>query len=274
MMRAAVLGSPISHSLSPLLHNHAYKVLGIAAEYSAIEVRSGELKKFLDDQSELSWRGFSLTMPLKEEVISLGYNVEEIALRSRSANTLYADEGSFRALSTDYLAFVDLLDIPRNSRVAIIGAGGTARSALAALNSKVSKVDIYLRNLDKALNLQDVAPELGISAHAYEELTPENFSQYDWIISTLPAQATDDLALTIARAERSLSGMQFLEVLYNPWPTELLMSVRTSGAKTIDGLDLLVEQALHQVQIFTQRDFDFTQMRTQLLKVGLDQLTS
>jgi len=272
MINAAVLGSPISHSLSPLLHNRAYEILGVSANYSAIEVRSGELSGFLQSHSPQEWRGFSLTMPLKEEVISLGFAVDEIARRSRSANTLCADGNSFRALSTDYLAFETLLNVSSEARIAVIGAGGTARSAVAALDEKVSTVDIFLRDPAKAAELNEIAPGIRIRANSFVELTANRFADYDWVISTVPAFATDELALALAREGADLSGHTLVEVLYNPWPTELLIAARSAGAQIVDGLDLLVEQALHQISIFTERDFDFTQMRTELLRTGLTQL--
>ena len=274
MIQAAVLGSPISHSLSPLLHNRAYELLNIEGKYSAIEVRNGELKSFLQSQIEIGWTGFSLTMPLKEEVLGMGFPIDEIALHSRSANTLIADGKSFRALSTDFLAFKRLLELPRSARVAVIGAGGTARSALAALAEKVPQVDIFLRDPAKATALGGVAPNLGIHALSFADLNPTKFSQYDWVISTVPAGATDDFALALSKEDIRLESVHLLEVLYNPWPTELLISAGAAGAKTIDGLVLLVEQALHQIQIFTQRDFDFTAMRTELLRIGLAHLNT
>ena len=274
MIRAAVLGSPISHSLSPLLHNRAYELLHIEGNYSAIEVRGGELRNFLQSQKENDWTGFSLTMPLKEEVIGMGFPMDEIAVNSRSANTLIAEGKSFRAVSTDYLAFNELLDLPRDSRVAVIGAGGTARSALAALARKVARVDLFLRDPAKASALNGVSTDLSIQPLPFSELTPQSFSGYDWVVSTVPAAATDELALALAREALHLKNLHLLEVLYNPWPTELLIAARSAGAQTIDGLDLLVEQALHQIQIFTQRDFDFASMRTELVRIGLERLNS
>ncbi|MSW14907.1 MAG: shikimate dehydrogenase [Actinobacteria bacterium] len=274
LIRAAVLGSPISHSLSPLLHNRAYQVLGIAGEYSAIEVRSGELGTFLDSQSQEEWTGFSLTMPLKEEVLSFGFTTDQIALQSGSANTLVADGGTFRALSTDYLAFKNLLDISDNARVAVIGGGGTARSALAAVAKRVSGIDIYLRDLAKASRLQGAAPNTTLNPISYSDLTPQVLSEYDWIISAVPAGASDEIALSLSRADLNLRSTHLVEVLYNPWPTDLLMAARFSGAQIIDGLDILVEQALYQIEIFTQRNFDFSKMRQELLKTGLIALHS
>jgi len=92
VIKAAVLGSPISHSLSPLLHNTAYSQLGIQGTYEAIEVNAGGLSKFMDGQDN-SWTGFSLTMPLKEEAIAYADLVDDLAKRINSANTLYKDYG-------------------------------------------------------------------------------------------------------------------------------------------------------------------------------------
>ena len=96
MIKAAVLGSPISHSLSPLLHATAYKELGIEASYDAIEVKAGGLADFLESK-DASWTGFSLTMPLKEEVIDFTSNVDALAARIKSANTLFRKDSKWHA---------------------------------------------------------------------------------------------------------------------------------------------------------------------------------
>ena len=97
MIKAAVLGSPISHSLSPLLHNSAYEQLGFKGRYEAIEVNAGGLAKFMDGRDE-TWTGFSLTMPLKEEAVTYAQHVDELAKRINSANTLYRDGGAWGTL--------------------------------------------------------------------------------------------------------------------------------------------------------------------------------
>ena len=150
MIRAAVLGSPISHSLSPKIHRKAYELLGVDSEYTAIEVDEKSFPDFfqkLDSNDDGSrWSGFSLTMPLKEVVLQYCGASDPIAKRIDSGNTLFRSDNSWKVTSTDYLAFQNLLKVSKNSKVAIIGGGGTARAAIGALNNQVAAVDVLLRS--------------------------------------------------------------------------------------------------------------------------------
>ena len=125
MIRAAVLGSPISHSLSPRIHTKAYEILGLAANYQAFEVTESDFASFFTKNMNEAWSGFSLTMPLKEVAFKVANEVDGRAKRINSANTLYRRDTSWFATSTDCLAFENLISLPMDSKVAIIGGGGT-----------------------------------------------------------------------------------------------------------------------------------------------------
>ncbi|MFZ9205396.1 MAG: shikimate dehydrogenase family protein, partial [Candidatus Nanopelagicaceae bacterium] len=151
--RAAVLGSPISHSLSPLIHNHAYSLLEYPAIYEAIEVKSGELSDFLAKELASSEvLGFSLTMPLKEELAQLSTPALQVDARAKSinsANTIYMDGQSWKVSSTDVDGFEFLLKDLSFSTVSILGAGGTARAAIASLSDRDVKIEIYRRSTSR-----------------------------------------------------------------------------------------------------------------------------
>ena len=132
MIRAAVLGSPISHSLSPKIHRRAYEILGISANYEAIEVDENSFRDFFAKNSDETWSGYSLTMPLKEVVLSVAGVKDERCVRINSANTLFRSGEVWSALSTDLMAFENLINVGRNAKVVLIGGGATARAAAAA----------------------------------------------------------------------------------------------------------------------------------------------
>jgi len=273
-MKAAVLGSPIKHSLSPLLHNYAYELLGIEGEYVAIEMVPERLSEFLTSLDS-NWRGLSLTMPLKESVLNLGIECDEKVIRTHSANTiLFGSHRELSATSTDYTAFERLLEVNGDSNVAILGAGGTARSAIGALNGLVPTIDLYLRDFAKGLAPKAAAPQSHVELHKLDTFSSEEFSRYDWIISTLPAGVSDGLAESLSSSSAKLSNLNFLEVLYHPWPTELLLATKAHGARTLDGADLLVEQALDQISLMTGESFDYQTMRKALLAKALEALNS
>jgi len=259
VIRAAVLGSPISHSLSPLLHRRAYEFLGVSGSYEAIDLSPESAGDFLLTALEEDWTGFSLTMPLKEAIFNLknriNFNVDPIAQRARSANTLVAHEGGFRATSTDITAFVRLFSRLKRDRTAIIGGGGTARAALAALDGAASTVDILLRTPARVELLSTVALSTEVNFFGMEH----SLRGYDLVIATVPSGASDSIAAAL-----NFTIPALCEVLYSPFPTPLLAKARSLGSQTIDGVDLLVEQALDQIELFTRQSFPFDEMRLAL----------
>lgn len=266
MIKAAVLGSPISHSLSPLLHQTAYSILGVMGEYSAVEVRESELLPFLADSLLQSWSGFNLTMPLKEEVFSSPIVFfDEASKAIKSANTLVRDDSGYRATSTDLTAFERLLAPREVERVAIIGGGGTARAALGALKGRTDHVDILLRNPDRITPLAEIDSALEVRALPFAS----SLEGYAVVINTTPAGAADHFALTLNHVDGLL-----VESLYNPWPTELAFAWQQLGGELLHGIDLLVEQALDAISLITGISFDYADMRKELLTVALTRLHS
>jgi len=259
MIKAAVLGSPISHSLSPLLHNAAYKELGLKADYQAIDVTLEKAPEFFSRALREEWTGFSLTMPLKESVFSSGFEIDPDALRMQSANTLLYKNGNFSALSTDRTAFIRLLEPVKRERVAIIGGGGTARAALSALDSPSVAVDFLLRSEQRSQMLSQIANSSKVGFFDMEH----DLQTYDLIISTVPAGASE----LVASKNWSKEAI-FFEVLYNPYPTKLLAKAISMGSNVLDGIDLLVEQALDQISLFSGLTVEFDSLRPELLAVG------
>lgn len=265
MIRAAVLGSPISHSLSPKIHRKAYELLGVDSEYTAIEVDEKSFPDFFkkldsnDDGS--SWSGFSLTMPLKEIVLQYCGASDPVAKQIDSGNTLFRSDNSWKVTSTDYLAFQNLLKVSKNSKVAIIGGGGTARAAIGALNNQVAAVDVLLRSESRMAALVKAAPDLQVNMF---EMT-HALNDYDLIVQTTPAGIFDEYVSNTVVAKGTL-----LEALYKPSPTSLARRYKELGGEVISGKELLVEQALFQIQLFTGQELDFAEMRKALLSAIAD----
>jgi len=263
MIKAAVLGSPISHSLSPLLHNTAYAQLGIQGSYEAIEVNAGGLAKFIDERDE-SWTGFSLTMPLKEEAVAYAKHVDDLAKRINSSNTLYRDGGVWRATSTDVIGFSQALKFHKidiKGHVVILGAGATARDAAAACDGFATHITVMNRSLSRVQGMSDAVIESELSFLDWNNLSVLNDA--DLVISTAPAGVTDSIELP------QKTSVPFFEALYKPWPTPASALWASRGGTVIDGLDLLIHQAVAQIEIFTGKTFDTASMYSQLRSVGL-----
>lgn len=245
MIRAAVLGSPISHSLSPVLHRTAYEKLGIFGRYQAIDVTADGLKEFIEGLDE-TWTGLSLTMPLKEEVLSLADEVDPLALKIHSANTLIRCEKGWRAISTDVNGFTQALNEDGSTdftTVIVLGSGATARAAAAACDGEGRHITVIHRN-----QLRELAMRQAVSLASIEFLPwGSDLFEVDLLINATPAGVADDY---VERLNGNVQGI-FFEALYNPWPTKLLARWRGLGGYGIDGLDLLVHQGIDQVELMT-----------------------
>ena len=259
MIKLAVAGSPISHSLSPLLHSTAYEILNVPADFTSNEVTDLEFADFYFQVKNSGYRGLALTMPLKEIAIGFVDRVDPVAKQISSINTIIFESTGSIGLSTDLMAFKSLLKPYFGKKIAVLGAGGTARAAIGALKGTGTEVSVLTRSVTRHDQLHAAAVDLKIDFldwHRFEEIQDR-----DLIISTTPAGATDGLSVISSKAD-------FFEVIYHPWPTELAKRYQNLGRTVIGGLSLLVEQALFQIKYFAQVEFDFNDMRKILLKVG------
>lgn len=275
MIKAAVLGSPISHSLSPELHKLAYERLGVEAEYSRFEVKSGELSIFLAANTELN--ALSLTMPLKEEALLIADKVSEISMQIQSGNTLIKRNGQWHLTSTDVDGFTEAIKSKQvliEQEVLVIGSGATARAFLASCNAdkQMSNKQIHVihRNPERMKQMQAAAPDLALVFHEWGTFSLIN--QMSLVVNTTPARVADVFVEYVDKPR----GV-FFEALYNPWPSRLLQEWKNREAEALDGIDLLVHQAISQVELFAEQIVDRNSlsalMRSKALKL-LEQSTS
>jgi shikimate dehydrogenase len=255
----AVLGSPIEHSLSPALHSAAYRTLGLDWTYSKREVRPGELAEFIATLGP-EWRGLSLTMPLKHEVLPLITDLDRVAQLTGAANTvlLSHDEGrpALSGFNTDVVGIVRALaenGTTSASHVTILGGGATASSALmAAAELGAETVDILVRTPSKAAPLVALGRTLGVvvSVSDLADAAVPDAPASELVISTLPGGTELDLSLP---EDLRRSALLF-DVGYSPWPSALAQSWREVSGAVISGLPMLLHQALVQVRIFVAGD--------------------
>jgi shikimate dehydrogenase len=263
--RAAVLGSPVAHSLSPVLHAAAYRVLGLRWSYSAIECDEAQLSGVLMGLDE-SFVGLSLTMPLKRAVLALLDDVSELAVAVGAANTVVFDGvGPFlrrRGENTDVPGMVAAIRARRPDAVGtavILGAGGTAAAALAALRELgIDRSVVVVRDQARTGELRACAERLGVTPTLVDWPGGAALVEADMIISTVPAGATDELATR----SPAVAGQLLFDVLYVPWPTPFAAASLAAGATVIGGLELLVQQAARQVELWTGWPAPVEAMRT------------
>lgn len=248
--RLAVLGSPIGHSKSPALHAAAYEVLGLAWEYTAIEVADDGLATFLDGL-DASWRGLSLTMPLKREVLPLLNERTSLVDTVGAANTVLFEGGTARGFNTDVAgivgAFADV-GVRSLDDVQILGSGATAASVLAAAAQMgATRALVSARAPDKAQGLLPLAQALGLDLMIRPlGVMDRSMIVPSAVVSTLPGGTEID----VPYPEPVRKGAALLDVAYDPWPSALATSWTSVGGTVASGLDMLLHQAIVQVRIF------------------------
>jgi shikimate dehydrogenase len=276
--RAAVLGHPVDHSLSPVLHRAAYAALGLEDwSYEQRDVTEEQLPGViaaLDD----TWAGLSLTMPLKQVVLPLLDHVDPLGRAVGAVNTvLIQGAGAGRLLvgaNTDVHGMVAALreaigdGVPRGPAV-VLGAGATAASALAALGELgFRRPTVLARSPGRAGAVVRAAHGLGVEPQVVRwDRGLATVAGAGVVVSTVPAGAADALAAELARTATKdrPDGAVLLDVVYSPWPTPLAAQWAGSGGTVAPGWAMLLHQAAEQVRLMTGRDAPLRPMREALL---------
>ncbi|WP_411734046.1 shikimate dehydrogenase family protein [Paeniglutamicibacter sp.] len=272
--RAAVLGHPIGHSRSPLLHSTAYRALGVDIAYTAIDMLPEEAASFAARlRTEPGWVGVSVTMPLKAALIPHLDVLSERVQRLGALNTVVVEHlaGSVRLTghNTDVDGIVRALDevlparragaAPRERRAAILGAGNTALAALEACALLgYTHVDLVVRNRQRAAAALGLARTLGLAGSTVDlAQATDRLAQYEAVISTLPAHAADAMVATLgldrapARPGILAPGAVLLDVAYDPWPSAIATAWEAAGGTVVSGMSMLVHQGVEQVKYFS-----------------------
>ncbi|WP_043622102.1 shikimate dehydrogenase [Nonomuraea candida] len=258
-MRAAVMGSPIGHSLSPYLHRAAYEAMGLGGwSYEAFECDEARLPGLLAELTpvrgqagagEDAWAGLSLTMPLKRAVLPLLDTVSELAVEVGGANTVVFRDGLRHGDNTDVYGIERALaeaGVPAPRSATVLGGGATAASALAALrNLGLFSATLLVRDPARAGETVAVAERLGVAlaVETFDKL--DGSTRVDLVVSTLPSGAADVFAERLARVPA------LFDVVYAPWPTGAAAAVRAAGGTVVGGFEMLLHQAVRQVRLMT-----------------------
>ncbi|ALC06031.1 shikimate 5-dehydrogenase [Corynebacterium deserti GIMN1.010] len=250
--RAAVLGSPIEHSKSPVLHTAGFTATGLTQwEYLRFECTADQLPEIVGGADE-SFQGFSVTMPAKFAALRFATEVTERARAIGSANTLVRTADGWRADNTDVDgirgALTELLHGASLSgkRAVVVGSGGTARPAIFALiDMGVAHITVVNRS-DRTGELKELfdATSTTLSYLPLNQSAAGATSHADVVISTVPASAIAGLEVTLAKAP-------VMDVIYDPWPTPLVLAARAAGKAAIGGHVMLACQAYGQFEQFT-----------------------
>ena len=268
-----LIGNPVEHSLSPEIHNFMFAETKENGIYLAFKVEKENIKKSLEGMKSLGIKGFNVTIPHKEEVLSSLDFISEEVKAIKACNTIFNNDGKLEGYNTDYLGFLKTLEEEgfqiEGKNIALLGAGGASRAVLWALkNNNPLNVDIFNRSLDKAKNLID---EFEIkSSRAFLLTDFKNHSlKYDLIINTTSVGmgALKDQSPIEKNVEFKKEAMLY-DLIYNPSKTKFLEIGASRNLKIINGLDMLLYQAILSFQIWTKKEFDIKDMKSKLKLIG------
>ena len=259
----ALIGNPVSHSLSPIMQNAALQYLGLDLIYIAIPCRDKDLELVLNSLKKINWKGLNITIPHKEKVFNLCSEISPIANKLKAINTLKLNsEKEWSATNTDVEGFIyplNNLNLTKKKSI-VLGSGGAARSVIQGLiNLNLSKISVISRNkssLDELL--KNFENQIELNSYLNNDNQAQNFIQEaDLIINTTPVGMktikNDKNLLPYGEAFwRSLNSKTIVyDLIYNPAPTHLLKFSANKGCMTIDGLEMLVAQGMKSISFWT-----------------------
>jgi shikimate dehydrogenase len=252
--RCGVIGSPIAHSLSPVLHRAAYRSLDLDWEYDAYEVTEAELDAFIERALTERWRGLSVTMPLKRPAMLLCDEVDDLAETLEAVNTIVIDDDPVRQTMSGHNTDVGGLvaafgehGVDFVGEVLVVGGGATAASALASARQLGGyRATIAVRDPRKAQFVSDVAHGYGLETTVVDLADIDRIPAAAVLVSTIPASAQAEYADALVERAHVV-----FDVVYDPVRTPLIEAAERTGKTVIGGFDLLLHQAARQVELMT-----------------------
>ena len=262
-IKLCVIGDPVEHSLSPVIHNTILERSGLPYVYGRVQVRAEDTAAFLAQAKEEGYGGFNATMPHKTTLVELMDELDEDAALCRAVNTVVLRDGKARGCNTDGRGFLQMLSdhgfSPEKKTVTVLGAGGAARAAVYNLaQAGAARIFVCNRTPERAEALAREFPAQ-ITACAFDEQTLSDCALFsDLLVNTTPMGMT-----AVAEQFQSFDFLASLpkaapvcDLIYSPPETELLRRAREQGHRTINGLGMLIHQAIFALEAFTDTQID------------------
>lgn len=256
----AVIGDPIGHSMSPVIHNDAFRQVNICAYYHAFCVKKDSLKQAIEGMKVLQFKGFNVTVPHKVEVMKYMDSLDESATLAGAVNTVVNREGKWIGYNTDGIGFFrsihPFLKQPMGTiRTVVIGAGGASRAIVSTLAKEgIVNIDLVNRTVERAHEIKEQCP-YSIKGRVFtlDEFESQS-THYDVVIQT----TSIGMAPHIDEKPVSLKGKVdnrsiVADIIYNPLQTSLLKEAEELGAKTVNGVGMFVHQAAESFRIWTNQ---------------------
>ncbi|MGE5364234.1 MAG: shikimate dehydrogenase [Bacteroidota bacterium] len=261
-----LIGHPIRHTYSPLMHNISFDLAGLNYVYLPFDVPISNLKSAVKGMMSLGIKGFNVTIPHKENIIQLLHNISDEASIVGAVNTIVNENGRLSGYNTDVHGITETLSPYRDeisgSEISVIGSGGAARSVIYSLirHFKPSKINLINRTEQKAESLKEYfsAKMHFTNMKSYELFPPalvEVFRNSHLIVNTTPVGMSPNTDDTITTLEQSfMSGQIVFDIIYNPVRTKLLELAASQGAVTLDGLKMFVHQGAKSYELWTGQE--------------------
>jgi shikimate dehydrogenase len=262
----AVIGDPIGHSMSPVMHNDLFSFYQVDAYYLPFQVKDDDLQTAVNGLKAIGVGGFNVTVPHKSRIIPFLDEVDELAASIGAVNTVVNDGGKLIGYNTDGPGFLKGLSILmpslKEKKVLMIGAGGAARAIYFTLaKEKPQTIDIANRTIDKAQSLIEACPYHVISSACPLAEAERNLAKYDLIIQTTLIGMSPKVSDQPLMLDNLKQGAMVCDIIYNPLETQFLHEARLKGAKTQNGIDMFVFQGALAFEKWTGIFPDVQRMR-------------
>ncbi len=283
MYKFGLIGYPLSHSMSKVIQEAAFKSIGEEGSYDILETEQEDLIDRIKYLRAYGYQGFNVTIPLKVPITLFLSGVDNIANVAGSANTIkIMPDSSLQGYNTDVYGFVEAIpkeiqDEIKGKNIAILGNGGAARAVAVGLSIlKVKKLDFYVRNIINAAEMIEMIrrnfPEVEMNCYQIDNL--KNLSEYKMLVNTTPI-GMKSKAMGISPIDehivKTLSEDSIVyDLVYNPLKTELIRIAKRNGIRTIHGLDMLIYQGAKAFEIWTGKKPDIQAMKIAALEEMCD----
>ena len=261
-----LIGHPVSHSVSPQMHNSAFEALGINCVYLAFDVEPMVLGEAVRGLRSIGVKGFNVTIPHKVEVMKFLDELDESAIMAGAVNTVALENGALKGYNTDVYGIVQALrglGLPDGRPGLVIGAGGAARAAVAALiNMGFDEISVVNRTRVKAEKLAERVKTRGVACRGGGlEMLREEARRAGLIINATPIGMNPGKSETLLKSGDIPAGSAILDLVYNPVKTRLLREAEEAGAKPVSGIEVLVYQGAKAFELWTGREAPIEVMR-------------
>ena len=271
---AAVIGNPIEHSLSPPMHNAAYKQMGMDYVYVAFKIEKDNLSHLIESAKTMGLVGLNVTIPYKTDIIEYLDEVDDTARRINAVNTIRFNDGMAKGYNTDGTGAVKSIEKYtelKNKKVLVLGAGGASKAiTFTLLNHGINSLTIANRSRDNAIQLIDnLKKQTGFDQISYVDIEKADtiLEDVDIIINTTPIGMYPNVdADTPIKTEKINENHVVMDIIYNPLETKLLKNAKDNGATTISGTNMLINQGITAFEIFTDRTPSYESFEKALLE--------